>query len=272
MASSTGPESEILSVLNKFNGFLSKKPPSVVEARKLVLDGSFAILSARNGLDQTTLGELIKREESRKNDIQLRLHDVPQKMWIYEDIAALWAEHGGKETESSEGEDGITGAEMRLYGFARTNDGWKISGVAGTYKDPSLESLSEPTPALMEPVDALLSNFSHPDWDTLKDWFVPGAGCTLYRPPMEPMPMTMHQSIVRLQDMVKSGSTIQEKIQNVEARIHGDLGFVWAPFVVEIDGVPRHEGVNIFSFLNRSGKWRFSGCQDFGRAMSAGAS
>jgi hypothetical protein len=119
----------------------------------------------------------------------------------------------------------------------------------------------------MKPINALLDDFSHPDWDVLKQWFLPNAGVTLYRPPAEPAPMTMEQSIVRLQGMIKSGITIQEKLHDIQVRKHGDIALVWAPFVVEINGVPKHDGVNAFTLLRREGRWVFSGCQDYGVAL-----
>jgi ketosteroid isomerase-like protein len=67
--------------------------------------------------------------------------------------------------------------------------------------------------------------------------------------------------------MIKSGITIQEKLHDVQVRRHGDMASVWAPFVVEINGAPRHEGVNAFTLLRREGRWMLSGCQDYGVAL-----
>ncbi|KAF5005416.1 hypothetical protein FDECE_8137 [Fusarium decemcellulare] len=261
----------VTATLNEFNGVLAKKPPFSDEARKYVLESSLAVLSTSKGLRQMTLGNMIDEEEalSQNPEFRRKFYAGSQKAWVHEDLAAAWIEFCHVVGDGLEGNgEVLVRRGARLYGFAFTDGSWKITGLASTETEPSSEEESDVTPEIMKPINALLADFSNPDWDKLKEWFLPGAGCTLYRPPAAPTAMTMEQSIVRLQNMIKAGANIQEKIHDVEVRSHGDLGFVWAPFVVELDGNPRHTGVNIFTFLKRDGKWVFSGCQDFGKEIS----
>lgn len=156
---------------------------------------------------------------------------------------------------------------------------WKISVVA-SYTTGSSSPLppvsAEMSPDIMKPVEVLLAEFSDPHWDVLAPCFLPGATCTLCRPPApEPMIVTMEQSIERLRGLVDkvAPAVFQERVHAVQARTCGRLGFVWAPFVVEIGGKVQHEGVNIFSFLKKEEedgdeRWIFIGCQDFGKAAA----
>ncbi|KAF4953481.1 hypothetical protein FSARC_12372 [Fusarium sarcochroum] len=257
---------EIPSAIAEFLNILSKDSPSIEDARNHLLEPSFVVQSTSKGLEQTTLGELAlgqKGRQERETDRKWSI-DEPQEIFAYEKLGAVWT---GWSIRTEDGS--IISRKKAVLGLAHTDGRWKVTGIASTERlseDPSPEKESEVTPDIMEPINALLDDFSHPDWDKLKQWFLPGAGVTLYRPPAEPASMTMEQSIVRLQDMVKAGVAIQEKIHDVQVRKHGDLAMVWAPFVVKINGVPRHEGTNLFTLLMKDGKWLFSGCQDYGVA------
>ncbi|KAF5976109.1 1-aminocyclopropane-1-carboxylate deaminase [Fusarium bulbicola] len=215
-------------------------------------------------IEQTTLGELFLSDTKQKGHLEWAI-DEPRELFIHEKFVVVWT---GWYIRADDGT--IIRPKKGILGLAYTEGRWKISGLASTERSlatPRPEDEAALTQEIMKPINALLDDFSHPDWDVLKQWFLPNAGVTLYRPPAEPAPVTMEQSIVRLQGMIKSGITIQEKLHDIQVRKHGDIALVWAPFVVEINGVPKHDGVNAFTLLRREGRWVFSGCQDYGVAI-----
>ena len=68
-------------------------------------------------------------------------------------------------------------------------------------------------------------------------------------------------------DTIPREVDVHEKAHDVEARVCGDMAFVWTPFVVEFDGIVKQKGINLWSLLKRDGKWLISGCQDTGKPV-----
>ncbi|KAI6750948.1 hypothetical protein HG530_014398 [Fusarium avenaceum] len=261
MSVSHETETSVLSALADFFNALSNPDP---QDNRTHLEASYVIQSTPNGLEQTTLKDLFVNKSEQQPGIEWTV-DEPQELFVHEKLAAVWT---GWSIRAADGS--IISHKKGVVGLAHTEGRWKISGIASTERSLDTPKEENADEEIMKPIHALLEDFSHPDWATLKQWFVPNAGVTLYRPPAEPASMTMEQSIARLQGMIKSGITMREKLHDVQVRRHGDLALVWAPFVVEINEVPRHEGVNAFTLLRREGRWMFSGCQDYGVALSDG--
>ncbi|KAL4722056.1 hypothetical protein ACLX1H_010826 [Fusarium chlamydosporum] len=264
MGASHDTKYEILSTITEFFN-LSSKRPLPQDAHDCLIEASYVIQSLPSTLEQTTLGDLFFGKGNLNQKIEWAI-DEPQEIFIHDNLAAVWT---GWSIRADDGS--LINRRKGLLGLAHTQGRWKISGLASTERSletPDPKDEGHPEHEIMQPINALLHDFSHPDWDTLKVWFIPGAGVTLYRPPAEPAPMTMEQSIVRLQNMIKSGITIQEKLHDVQVRKHGGLALVWAPFVVEINRQPAHNGVNAFTLLKGVDKWCFAGCQDYGVPLS----
>ncbi|KAH7238200.1 hypothetical protein BKA59DRAFT_514496 [Fusarium tricinctum] len=258
MSVSHETETNVLSALADFFNALSNPDSQDIRTH---LEASYVIQSTPNGQEQTTLKDLILNKSEQQPGVEWTV-DEPQELFVHEKLAAAWT---GWSIRAADGS--IISHKKGVVGLAHTEGRWKISGIASTKRSLDTPKEENADEEIMKPIHALLEDFSHPDWTALKEWFVPNAGVTLYRPPAEPTSMTMEQSIVRLQNMIKSGITIQEKLHDVQVRRHGDMALVWAPFVVEINGAPRHEGVNAFTLLRREGRWMFSGCQDYGVAL-----
>ncbi|KAF5578594.1 hypothetical protein FPANT_9933 [Fusarium pseudoanthophilum] len=265
MADSQDTKVAVLSALTDFFNISSQ---NLQDARNHLLETSYVIQSTPDTIEQTTLGELFFKDTKKEGHLEWAIDepqeiiDEPQEIFIHEKLAAVWT---GWSIRADDGT--IISHKKGILGLAYIDGHWKVSGLASTERSletPTPEDEAALTQEIMKPINALLDDFSHPDWDVLKQWFLPNAGVTLYRPPADPAPMTMEQSIVRLQGMIKTGITIQEKLHDIQVRKHGDIALVWAPFVVEINGVPKHDGVNAFTLLRREGRWVFSGCQDYG--------
>jgi hypothetical protein len=258
MSVSHETETNVLSALADFFNALSNPDSQDIRTH---LEASYVIQSTPNGREQTTLKDLILNKSEQQPGVEWTV-DEPQELFVHEKLAAAWT---GWSIRAADGS--IISHKKGVVGLAHTEGRWKISGIASTKRSLDTPKEENADEEIMKPIHGLLEDFSHPDWTALKEWFVPNAGVTLYRPPAEPTSMTMEQSIVRLQNMIKSGITIQEKLHDVQVRRHGDMASVWAPFVVEINGAPRHEGVNAFTLLRREGRWMLSGCQDYGVAL-----
>ncbi|KAF5232028.1 hypothetical protein FAUST_8948 [Fusarium austroamericanum] len=254
-----------LNAYSKFFNLSSKHHQLPQYAHDYLIQDSYVIQSSPDTLEKTTLGDLFSGQKSPKQQIDWAI-DEPQEIFVHEKLAAVWT---GWSIRADDGS--IISHKKGLVGLAFTQGRWKVSGLASTERSIDIPNPKDETHLeqdIMKPINALLNDFSHPDWDTLKEWFLPDAGVTLYRPPSEPAPMTLEQSIRRLQNMIKSGITMQEKLHHAQVRKHGDLALVWAPFVVEINGQAMHHGVNAFTLFKKSDKWCFGGCQDYGVPIS----
>ncbi|KAF4345399.1 hypothetical protein FBEOM_701 [Fusarium beomiforme] len=253
-----------VAILSAVTDFFNGSSNRSEDVRSHLLETSYVIQATPHSIEQTTLGELFLGDKKPKGHLEWAI-DEPQELFIHERLAAVWTGWSIRADDCT-----IISHKKGVLGLAYTDGRWKVSGLASVERSietPNSENESELREEIMKPINALLDDFSHPDWDVLKQWFLPNAGVTLYRPPANPVPMTMEQSIVRLQGMIKSGITIQEKLHDVQVRKHGDIALVWAPFVVDINGEPKHDGVNAFTLLKRDGRWVFSGCQDYGVAI-----
>ncbi|KAJ4138336.1 hypothetical protein NW768_002159, partial [Fusarium equiseti] len=210
MSASQDTKYEILSTITEFFN-LSTKHPLPNNASDHLIEASYVIQSSPNTLEQTTLGELFLGEEKLTQQIEWAI-DEPQETFIHEKLASVWTGW------SIRGNDGsLISHKKGLIGLAYVDGKWKISGLASTQRSHSTpDNDNDLEQEIMSPINALLADFSSPDWSVLKQWFIPNAGVTLYRPPNPPAPMTMEQSITRLQNMIKSGITIQEKLHDVQ--------------------------------------------------------
>ncbi|RBR21359.1 uncharacterized protein FIESC28_04896 [Fusarium coffeatum] len=210
MSASQDTKYEILSTITEFFN-LSTKHPLPSNASDHIIEASYVIQSSPNTLEQTTLGELFLGEEKLTQQIEWAI-DEPQETFIYEKLAAVWT---GWSIRADDGS--LISHKKGLIGLAYVEGKWKISGLASTQRSHSTpDNDNDLEQEIMSPINALLADFSSPDWSVLKQWFIPNAGVTLYRPPNAPAPMTMEQSITRLQNMIKSGISIQEKLHDVQ--------------------------------------------------------
>ncbi|KAI1260576.1 hypothetical protein F5Y18DRAFT_251038 [Xylariaceae sp. FL1019] len=250
----------VLAALQKLTRVLfDSRPMSMGEAWELCLPSCPVVLSSPFGLRQTTLDAILIGSESLSTALSQYARDKEPEVWLDENIAAAWCDY--QQAGS-------------LVAFAWVSGRWKVSGLASTSNEKHHlppEPSDRILPQVVKPINALLSAFATPDWATLKSHFLPGAECTLYRYPAPPMRMTTENSIVRLQGLGASrpgGSTIRERIFDVDCRKRADIAFVWAPFKVEFGGVDRHEGVNIFTLLKKDEEWVLCGCQDFAKDIA----
>jgi len=129
---------------------------------------------------------------------------------------------------------------------------------------------SEVTPGIMAPINEMFDIIRKRDWTQLHSVLLSGGGMTHFTAGEPLRQLTWPDFVVGLGgviDTIPREVDVHEKAHDVEARVCGDMAFVWTPFVVEFDGIVKQKGINLWSLLKRDGKWLISGCQDTGKPV-----
>ena len=121
-----------------------------------------------------------------------------------------------------------------------------------------------------------LAAMSSQDWERFSGCFHESMGAVLGR---EGAPLILKRDalVERLKERIGTlppGTKVVERMcdgdEGVHLRVCGDLALLWAPFVVEIDGVVTHTGVNVFRMLKMkdTGKWMIVAFGDVSKTAS----
>ncbi|KAI1334605.1 hypothetical protein F5Y15DRAFT_285717 [Xylariaceae sp. FL0016] len=256
---------------------ISDRQPPFAEAHQYLLPDCTCVLSQPDWLVVSPLKDHVYSVETLIADalsdgtssIEQTLCSPNPEVWVHDDLAAVWAGYN----VSLDGREASKG--NILFSLLKVDDAWKICGVADKQwiagsAPPELCSDLDTDPDIMAPVNALLAAFSDPDWDAISRWFLEGGSSVQIRPPTPYQVITLEQSIARLQDIrerLAPGTTFSESLHDIQVRTCGNLGFIWAPFVIETGGKESHKGVNIFSLLKKD-HWVISGCQNIGKPVN----
>lgn len=170
---------------------------------------------------------------------------------------------------------------VNLFGLLKTGPEedeereWKIAGIADTQwrPDGATPTISSTiTSDLMAPINTFFAYMRARNWTQLASTLLPGGGMT-HSAANEPLrQVTWPEFVEGLKGVIEkipAEVDVNEKVYDVEARVCGDMAFVWTPFVVEFNGVERQKGVNVWTLLRREGAWWVSGCQDWGRGVGS---
>ncbi|ORY67808.1 uncharacterized protein BCR38DRAFT_428209 [Pseudomassariella vexata] len=265
----TNEKQEVLATVNGFLKSISKQKPHSPNILEYILPDSFAVLSHQDELIQCTLGELIPRLEGKFSKIiesgtTSAGESIPEPdpdIWVHERFAAVW---NGFSIQV-DGVEELHGASA--FTLLRGDDGWKIAALADTQwkadkQDPP-RLVKEATPELMAPVLDLVQLLNDEKWDEVMRPMLPGGGATYSRFPNTLLHMLWPEFYARMRVMLeRAPGYVEQKLMDWEGRMIGDLGFVWTPFTVAMDGELRIRGFNIFTLLRKDGKWLISGVQD----------
>ncbi|KAH8913030.1 hypothetical protein BR93DRAFT_955449 [Coniochaeta sp. PMI_546] len=260
----------ILDTVQNFMTSISLRRPPFSEAYKYVLPDAWCVLSHPDEAWVARIGETITRVEGKvakvleggAKEFRERVTEPGPEVWVHEDLGAVWAGY----QVSVDGKEVSRG--INLFGLHRTPDGWKISGIADTQAEPGseLEPISKVAGSeLMRPIDHFLQCLTDHEWDKIWSNLSSEGGITNSRRSMGLLQSsTWPELIEKLTSLLESGppGVMQEVLFDVEARVCGDFAFVWAPFVININGQTTDKGVNIFTMLRKDDKWTISGCQD----------
>lgn len=149
------------------------------------------------------------------------------------------------------------------YTLLKGDDGWKIAGVADTQFNPGETPplTSEATAELKAPILELVQLINDKKWDEVSRPLLPGGGATHAKFP-NTTSASWDEFYATLRKRFESiNGKVDQKITEWDGRILGNLGFVWASYVVTVDGEIKEKGFNVFTLLERDGKWLISGLQ-----------
>jgi len=264
----TDDKQEVLAAANGFLKCVSNNKPPFLGTLKYILPDSYAVLSHPDELIQCTLGEFVIRleeaatkiYESGATSVKISLIEPGPEVWVANRLAAVWANYSFQ----VDGQEKLCG----VYAFTlfKREDGWKIGAIADTQwkageKAPPLQD--EATPEIMAPILQMVDLLNEERWDEVMGPMLPGGGATYSRYPHTLLTPLWPEFYSKMRIMLeKSSGYVEQKLMNWEVRIAGELGFVWTPFTVTVDGNLKVVGFNIFTMLKRDSKWLISGCQD----------
>jgi hypothetical protein len=265
----TSDKEEVLASINGFLTSMSNKKPPFPDAHKYILPESYAVLSHPDGLVQCTLADLVtyieeklaKVYESGATSAEESLVEPGPDVWVGGRFAAVWAGYSLK----VDGEEKLRG--VSAFTLFKREDGWKIGAIADKQWEAGEEAppfAEEVTAEMMEPSLELCRLLNEERWDEVMGLMLPGSGATYMRFPHTLLMVQWPEFFSRMRAMLEKAKPgyVEQKLMDWEGRICGDVGLVWTPFTVALDGEVRIRGYNIFTMLKRDGKWLISGAQD----------
>lgn len=262
----TSEKEDVLAAVTGFmESFANTKPP-FSETLSYLLPESFAVSSYPGGVVQSTLADFVLRLEERLLRIyeagaisaDQTLVEPGPDVWVHERFAAVWSGYSFK----VEGEQKMRGSAV--LSLIRRDEGWKIAAIADTLwgeGDAPPPPVREATPELMAPILEYMQLLN--DKKEIFRPLLPGGGVTVARFPAPPKAILWPELYETMKGMLeRAPGYVEHLVMDWEGRIVGDLGFVWSPFTVTLDGKLKIRGYNIFTLLKKDGKWLISGIQD----------
>jgi hypothetical protein len=196
-----------------------------------------------------------------------RLAEPEAEIWVSGGIAAVlvgWS-------AAVDGRDIVHTINLcSLYRIANENansgNPWRISGLVDMKHFPPEIPLplveAGPVSDIIAPFETLLAHIKGQDWEAIPQLLLPGGGATISQGPQTLATLLWPEFINWLQADAERGPIAEKKLVNCEARRCGDLAFVWAPFMLIINGREHAQGVNICSFREEEGQWLISSLQE----------
>ncbi|HEY7209673.1 MAG TPA: nuclear transport factor 2 family protein [Bryobacteraceae bacterium] len=113
--------------------------------------------------------------------------------------------------------------------------------------------------AVIAPIQAMFEGMTKRNAAAIKQPLLPGGTMVLMRDG-KPVQMTFEAFAERV---AKPGTThIEERIYDPLVRIDHDLAVIWAPFDFLVDGKVDHCGTDLFTLVQRGGKWLIASIAD----------
>jgi hypothetical protein len=185
-------------------------------------------------------------------------------IWVGGRLAAAWA--GLSITDAD------TGAELRrgvaAYTLFKREEGWQIGGLADKqWKAAAAEEpeFTQDAPEdMVAPTLELCRLLNEERWGKVGALMLPGGGATYMRFPHTLVMVGWEDFFGKMRVMLEKGKPgyVEQALIDWEGRSCGDVGLVWTPFTVSLDGEVRIRGFNVFTMLKKEGRWLISGAQD----------
>ncbi|KAJ0134492.1 hypothetical protein HZ326_22441 [Fusarium oxysporum f. sp. albedinis] len=188
-------------------------------------------------------GLLAKQQESGPTGFKHQLAEPRADLWVSQNIAAVFVGWSASMDGRSEFIHTVHLCTLHRQSDDILSDGnpWRIS---------ALVDMKHLLPE--QPVPSRLGGHSRPVL------LLPGAGATISTDGHAPETFMWPELIEHLQQQAQNEPTIEKRLLNCEARRCSDLGFVWAPFVLQVGGIEISHGVSVCSFRLEGGRWLIS--------------
>ena len=122
-------------------------------------------------------------------------------------------------------------------------------------------SYSAEEKAVLATVQRVFDSLPNKDMATLRAQMLPDGAATLYR---EGRFVTMSLSAVgdRMEKLTSGPDHLEERMIHPMVRIDNNIAMVWGAYEALRNGKPDHCGTNIFSLVNRDGRWLIASITD----------
>ncbi|KAF4345629.1 hypothetical protein FBEOM_394 [Fusarium beomiforme] len=271
-------EAFILSTVSNFHEFFSSPPP-FTEGSRFTLPNALSVVPLPpdlGGLKIETFadmyervsGLLAKQYEVGMKGFRHQLAEPKAEVWISGNISAAllgWS-------ASIDGRENFVHT-LHLCTLHRLQEGewtdsnpWRISGLIDMQHLPPEVPVPDietgPLTEIFGLFEALLAHIRAQDWKAIFPLLLPGAGATISRNCQVPKTYMWPEFVEKLREEAESRLVPERKLLNCEGRRCMDLAFLWAPFVLEVEGLEQVRGVSVPSFRLVEGQWMISGLQE----------
>ncbi|KAL6918484.1 hypothetical protein FSST1_009979 [Fusarium sambucinum] len=273
---SDAENSLILSTVASFHEYFSSPPPFIEGSNYTLPHGLSVVPLPPNlgGLKIETFadmyervgGLLAKQYEVGTKSFRHQLAEPEAEVWMSGNIAAVLV---GWSASIDDRENFVHTLHLcSLYRLQGQDSGnpWRISGLIDMQHLPPDVSVPNielgPLPEIVGLFETLLARIEAQDWESVLPMLLPGAGATVSQEDEPAKTFMWPEWIEKLQTAEKSGILHQRRIHNLETRRCMDLAFIWAPFVLEMEGHEQGRGVIVASFRQEGDQWLISGFQE----------
>ena len=133
-----------------------------------------------------------------------------------------------------------------------------LAAMCANFLNP-LHAATAEEQAVLAPIQAMFEGMTERDAASIKRPLLPGGTMVLMRDG-KPVQMTFEAFAERV---AKPGTThIEERIHDPLVRIDHDLAVVWAAFEFLVDGKVDHCGTDLFTLIQKDGKWLIANIAD----------
>ncbi|KAM0243047.1 hypothetical protein ACHAP5_006919 [Fusarium lateritium] len=274
-------QAQALAIVDGFHAYFSSSPPFTEGSRFTLPHGLITVplplemggLKTENFKDmyERVSELLVKTQEAGPTGFKHQLAKPGAEVWVSGNIAAVLV--GWSASMDGPGEFLHTVHLVTLYRLPKdasaNGNPWRIVGsVDMNHLTPDIPAPPVESDLLAEtiaPFQAMLTHIEAQDWEAITPLLLPGAGATVWWESQAPETYMWPEYIKYLQSQAESGLPVGKKLRNYEARRCADLGFVWAPFVIEINGKEPTQGISVCTFRLEDRKWLISGLQEITR-------
>ncbi|KAF5572675.1 hypothetical protein FPCIR_14205 [Fusarium pseudocircinatum] len=260
----------VLDIVSGFHEYFSSPPPFKEGHRFALPHGLITVPfpPEMGGLKTESFEDMYERvggllAKQQESGFEHQLAEPSAEVWVSQNIAAVFV--GWSASVDGRGEFIHT---VHLCTLHRQSDDlsdgnpWRISALVDMIHlspeqpVPSVET--GPVSEIIAPFRDFLKSIKAQDWEAIPALLLPGAGATISKNGHAPKTFMWPELIEHLQREAQDKPTNEKRLLNCEARRCGDLGFVWAPFVLQADGIELPHGVSVCSFRLEGGRWLIS--------------